>query len=89
MYDRSISAIGLMERNVSVSDMIAFPSTMTAFHALSNEPYSCMTPFGSGIAEECKITTIEIQLPREPGFDTYSLKQESQSEIKSVEQGKK
>ena len=43
----------------------------------------------SGIAEECKITTIEIQLPREPGFDTYSLKQASQSEIKSVEQGKK
>ena len=43
----------------------------------------------SGIAEECKITTIEIQLPREPGFDTYSLKQASQPEIKSVEQGKK
>lgn len=43
----------------------------------------------SGIAEECRITTIEIQLPREPGFDTYSLKQASQSEIKSVEQGKK
>ncbi len=43
----------------------------------------------SGTAEECKINAIEIQLPREPGFDTYSLKQASQSEIKSVEQGKK
>ena len=42
----------------------------------------------SGTAEECKINAIEIQLPREPGFDTYSLKQASQSEIKSVEQGK-
>ncbi len=43
----------------------------------------------AGVVEECKITAIEIQLPREPGFDTYALKNASQSEIKSVEQGKK
>ena len=43
----------------------------------------------SGTAEECKINSIEIQLPKEPSFDTYSLKQASNSEIKSVEQGKK
>ena len=34
-----------------------------------------------------KCTQIEIQLPKEPGFDTYSLKSASESEIKKVEQG--
>ena len=35
-----------------------------------------------------KITEIEIKLPFEPAFDTYSLKKASDNEIKSVEQGK-
>ncbi len=35
-----------------------------------------------------KITQIEIQLPTDPGFDTYALKGASKEEIKSVEQGK-
>ena len=43
----------------------------------------------SGTAVECKINAIEIQLPKKPDFDTYSLTQASQAEIKSVEQGKK
>ena len=34
-----------------------------------------------------KITSIEIKLPHEPAFDTYSLKNISKDEIKSVEQG--
>ncbi|MBR1751159.1 MAG: acetolactate decarboxylase [Ruminococcus sp.] len=34
-----------------------------------------------------KITNIEIALPHEPAFDTYSLKNASKDEIKSVEQG--
>lgn len=41
-----------------------------------------------GVARFCKITKVEIQIPREPAFDTYSLKQASGEEIKSVEQGK-
>lgn len=36
-----------------------------------------------------KISTIEIKLPSEPSFDTYSLKQASGNDIKTVEQGKK
>ena len=39
--------------NCKVEDMscydtviIGFPFKMTAFHALSSEPYSCITPFG-------------------------------------------
>lgn len=36
-----------------------------------------------------KISNIELQLPSEPVFDTYSLKEASEDEIKSVEQGKK
>ena len=32
------------------------------------------------------IDRIEIQLPREAAFDTYSLKQASQEEIVAVEQ---
>ena len=40
------------------------------------------------IAEINKIQRIDIQLPTEPAFDTYSLKQASQDEIKEVEQGK-
>lgn len=35
-----------------------------------------------------KINRIEIQLPSEPAFDTYSLKNASQKEIQEVEQGK-
>ena len=35
-----------------------------------------------------KINRIEIQLPNEPAFDTYSLKEASDSDIKKVEQGK-
>ena len=34
-----------------------------------------------------KIDRIEIQLPREAAFDTYSLKEASNDEIKEVEQG--
>jgi acetolactate decarboxylase len=35
-----------------------------------------------------KMDRIEIQLPREAAFDTYSLKDASQDEIEEVEQGK-
>ena len=35
-----------------------------------------------------KISRIEIQLPSEPAFDTYSLKEASQKDIKEVEQSK-
>lgn len=35
-----------------------------------------------------KISNIELQLPSEPVFDTYSLKEASEDEIKTVEQGK-
>ncbi len=34
-----------------------------------------------------KISNIELQLPSEPVFDTYSLKEASEDEIKTVEQG--
>ena len=33
-------------------------------------------------------TSIEIKLPHEPAFDTYALKDASQEEIRSVEQGR-
>ena len=35
-----------------------------------------------------KMDRIEIQLPREPAFDTYALKEASNDEIAEVEQGK-
>ena len=35
-----------------------------------------------------KVQRVEIQLPREAAFDTYSLKSADQDEIKEVEQGK-
>jgi acetolactate decarboxylase len=38
-----------------------------------------------GAAKVDKITSIVINLPKEAAFDTYSLKQELQDEIKSVE----
>ena len=41
---------------------------------------------GSGTLD--KINSIEIKLPDEPVFDTYSLKEASGNEIKQVEQGK-
>lgn len=40
---------------------------------------------GEGMARVDKITNISINLPTEPAFDTYSLKQDLQEEIKSVE----
>lgn len=42
----------------------------------------------SGRGSISKINSIEIKLPDEPVFDTYSLKQASEKEIKAVEQGK-
>lgn len=36
-----------------------------------------------------KISSIEIKLPSEPSFDTYSLKQASNNDIKAVEQNNK
>ena len=42
-----------------------------------------------GDAAFCRITSIEIQIPDTPAFDTYALKGASKDEIKSVEQGKK
>ncbi len=36
-----------------------------------------------------RINSIEIRLPSEPAFDTYSLKEASGSDIKKVEQGKR
>ncbi len=42
----------------------------------------------SGECHLQKMDRIEIQLPREAAFDTYSLKEASQDEIEEVEQGK-
>ena len=42
-----------------------------------------------GEAKMEKITSIELQLPREAAFDTYSLTRASQKDIKQVEQGNK
>lgn len=42
----------------------------------------------SGHAEMDKISRIEIRLPNSASFDTYSLKNASQDEIRQVEQGK-
>lgn len=41
----------------------------------------------SGTIYLAKINNIEIQLPSEPAFDTYSLKDASGNDIKQVEQG--
>ena len=41
----------------------------------------------SGKVQLAKINNIEIQLPTEPAFDTYSLKEASGNDIKQVEQG--
>ena len=41
-----------------------------------------------GEAAFCRITSIEIDIPDSPAFDTYALKGASKDEIKSVEQGK-
>ncbi len=42
----------------------------------------------SGEAVVDKIQRLAIQLPTEPSFDTYSLTEASQQEIRQVEQGK-
>ncbi len=41
-----------------------------------------------GNASFCRITSVEVQIPDTPAFDTYALKGASKDEIKSVEQGK-
>ena len=42
----------------------------------------------SGKGHISKINEIEIKLPDEPIFDTYSLKQVTDDEVKAVEYGK-
>jgi len=39
------------------------------------------------VAQFCRISHIEIQIPDEPAFDTYALKEAVGSDIKKVEQG--
>ncbi len=39
----------------------------------------------TGVARLDKITTMELDLPKEAAFDTYALKQDLRAEIKSVE----
>ena len=41
-----------------------------------------------GNASFCRISSVEVQIPDTPAFDTYALKGASKDEIKSVEQGK-
>lgn len=41
----------------------------------------------NGNVRLAKKNCIEIQLPKDPAFDTYSLKNASKDEIKKVEQG--
>ena len=41
----------------------------------------------SGTATFMRLTSIEIKLPDEPAFDTYSLRSASMGDIKKVEQG--
>ena len=41
----------------------------------------------SGECQIQKMDKIDIQLPTDAAFDTYSLKEASQSEIEEVEQG--
>ena len=41
-----------------------------------------------GRVQLAKLTTVQIRLPDEPAFDTYSLKEASADDIKAVEQGK-
>jgi len=41
-----------------------------------------------GLAVMDKLSKVEIQLPTEPAFDTYSLKESPNDDIKAVEQGK-
>lgn len=40
-----------------------------------------------GTVQMLRITRLEIQLPSEPAFDTYALKEASGNDIKKVEQG--
>lgn len=42
----------------------------------------------SGKGQISKINSIELKLPDEPIFDTFSLKQDSNDIVKAVEQGK-
>lgn len=42
----------------------------------------------SGKGQISKINSIELKLPDEPIFDTFSLKQASKDAVKAVEQGK-
>ena len=61
------------------------------FHFLS-EDRSCgghvfELALDRGRARLTKLSHLEIQLPTEPAFDTYTLENASQAEIKQVEQG--
>ena len=40
-----------------------------------------------GTVQMLRITRLEIQLPSEPAFDTYALKEASGNDIRKVEQG--
>ena len=60
------------------------------FHFISRDRCKGGHVFGvkikSGMLRISKMDSLEIQLPKDPAFDTYALKEASQEDIKKVEQ---
>lgn len=60
---------------------------LSADHTLGGHVFDLVMTRGTAVME--KISEIEIQLPKSPAFDTYSLADDAGADIKAVEQGKK
>ena len=60
---------------------------LSADRTLGGHVFDLVMTRGTAVME--KISEIEIQLPKSPAFDTYSLADDAGADIKAVEQGKK
>lgn len=56
-------------------------------HKLGGHVFDLVLKRGTAVMD--KLSEIEIQLPKSPAFDTYSLADNAGADIKAVEQGKK
>ena len=60
---------------------------LSADRTMGGHVFDLVMTRGTAVME--KISEIEIQLPKSPAFDTYSLADDAGADIKAVEQGKK
>ena len=79
-------SLGYTRAVVKVGELLAHGRTgLGTFEGVNGDVFG--VDLEKGTVKLSKISLIEIQMPDEPAFDTYALREASAADIKAVEQG--